>query len=75
MNFSESSLLNLFTKAVSSGSDHYDFDLPTSIEDQNQLMASLKSLESKNYIQILESPDTGYDYIFVDLYPVAFNSK
>lgn len=75
MEINETSILALLKKSFTSGNYHHEFDLPSSPQDRQSLMAILKNLEEQGFIQILESPAEGYDYYFVDLYPMLFERE
>ena len=69
MNEYEEKLLSIIRQSLKEGAYHYDFDIPQNENDSKSLLTALKSLEEKSYLVIIASPESGYDFIEVELLP------
>lgn len=65
----EKNLLSQLQSSFDSGEYHVGFDIPEFPEEAEKLLSALHALEKASKIFILASPETGYDYIEVEMYP------
>ena len=65
----EKNLLSQLQSSFDSGECHVGFDIPENPEESEKLLSALHTLEDASKIIILASPETGYDYIDVEMYP------
>jgi hypothetical protein len=70
----EQKLLSQLQSSFDSGECHVCFDIPEFPEESEKLLSALHSLKDASKIIILASPETGYDYIEVEMCPPCCKS-